>query len=113
HICMDVPLLENYMQHLVANHVPRRLRIFVKLAVLSSAEDARWLKSSLPNNQIPDEIIQRLEQAADAEVEGVKIAAEQLQQLREIPGISGAHLVATQNLLTIPAAIEEAGILQA
>lgn len=112
HICMDMPLLENYMQHLVANHIPRRLGIFVKLAVLSSAEDARWLKSSLPNNQIPDEIIQRLEQAADAEQEGVKIAAEQLQQLREIPGISGAHLVATQNLLTIPAAIEQAGISQ-
>jgi len=86
------------------------MAIQVKLAVLSSADDARWLRNSMPNNQIPDEIIQRLEQAEDAESEGVAIAAELLQELAEVPGISGAHLVATQNLASICSAIEQAGI---
>jgi len=110
HVCMDMDLLRNYMQHLVAAGVPRRMAIQVKLAVLSSADDARWLRDSMPNNQIPDEIIQRLEQAEDAESEGVAIAAELLQELAEVPGISGAHLVATQNLASICTAIEQAGI---
>lgn len=109
HICMDPALLKNYMKHLVAAGMPRRLSIFVSLAVPSSAEDARWLRNHLPNNHIPDEVIRRLEQAADAEQEGVKICAEQLDQLASIPGINGAHLVATQNLATINAAIEMAG----
>jgi methylenetetrahydrofolate reductase (NADPH) len=109
HICMDSALLSNYMKFLVAAGIPRRLGIFVKLAVFSCAEDARWLRDSLPNNRIPETLIQRLEQAQDAELEGVKIAAELIQQLATIPGISGAHLVATQNLPTICAAIEQAG----
>lgn len=109
HICMDMALLGSYMQHLVAAGMPRRLGIFVKLAVFSSADDARWLRDSLPNNCIPESLIQRLDQAIDAELEGVKIAAEQIQQLATIPGVSGAHLIATQNLSTICAAIEQAG----
>jgi len=111
HISMDLAVLQDYMRHLVANGIPRRMGIIAKLAVLSSAADARWLRDSLPSNQIPDVIIQRLEQAGNPEQEGIRIAAEQLQQLRGIPGISGAHLVATQNLLAIPAAIELAGMV--
>ena len=110
HICMDLPLLRNYMQHLVANGIPRRMGVMAKLAVFTSAGDARWLRDSLPNNQIPDDIIARLQQATDPEMEGILIAAEQLRQLREIPGIIGAHLVATQNLLAIPDAIKHAGL---
>lgn len=109
HLCMDTDLLSDYMKHLVAAGVPRRLGIFAKLAVLSSAADARWLRDSLPNNQISEELIRRLDQAGDAEQEGVRICAEQLQQLAKIPGIQGAHLVATRNLATIPAAIDAAG----
>ncbi len=113
HVCMDPVLLTEYMKHLIAANLPRRLSIFVTLAVISSADDARWLQQSLPNNRIPDQLVQRLEQAADAEQEGVLICAEQLQQLMQIPGISGAHLVATRNLSTINAAIEMAGLASA
>lgn len=109
HLCMDIDLLGDYMRHLVAAGLPRRLGIFPKVAVFSSAADARWLRDSLPNNQIPEELIRRLDQAVDAEQEGVKICAEQLQQLADIPGIQGAHLVATRNLATITAAIDAAG----
>jgi 5,10-methylenetetrahydrofolate reductase len=90
HICMDPALLADYMTHLVAAGLPRRLSIFVSLAVLGSAEDARWLQSSFPNHRIPDQLIRRLEQARDAEQEGVRICAEQLRQLADIPGVNGA-----------------------
>ena len=109
HICMDMDLLSSYMKFLVAAGIPQRLAVFVKLAVFSSAEDARWLRSSLPNNIIPETLIRRLDQARDAELEGTRIAAEQIQQLALIPGVSGAHLVATQNLPAICAAIEKSG----
>jgi len=109
HICMDPELMSNYMKFLVAAGLPRRMRIFVSLVVASSAEDARWLRNHLPNNHVPDSVIKRLEQAANPEQEGVNICAEQIQALAGIPGISGVHLVATQNLATINAAIELAG----
>ncbi|HNP65598.1 MAG TPA: methylenetetrahydrofolate reductase [Woeseiaceae bacterium] len=109
HLCMDMDLLRDYMRHLVTAGLPRRLVVFAKIAVFSSAADARFLRDSLPNHQVPDELIRRLDQASDAEHEGVRICAEQLQQLADIPGVHGAHLVATRNLATIPAAIDAAG----
>jgi methylenetetrahydrofolate reductase (NADPH) len=109
HICMDPGLLRRYMKHLVAAGLTRKLSVFVSLAVISTADDARWLRDTLPNNNIPDEVIARLESASDPEMEGVKICAEQLCELKDIPGISGANLIATRNLVTINAAIDAAG----
>ena len=59
---------------------------------------------------MPDELIARLEQAADPEQEGIRIGAEILRELATIPGVRGAHLVATRNLAAIPAAIAAAGL---
>ncbi len=105
HICMDIPLLREYMKHLVASGLLRRLSVIVTLAVLGSADDARWLCRNRPNTQIPEGLIKRLDEAVDAEQEGIAICAEQLRELAEIPGISGAHLFPTRNLEAIPAAI--------
>jgi methylenetetrahydrofolate reductase (NADPH) len=110
HVCMNVPLLRTYMKHLVSSGLLRRLSVFVSLAIPGSADDARWLCENRPNINIPDDIIRRIGQASDAEQESVRICAEQLQQLAEIPGVAGAHLVATRNLATIPAAIEASGV---
>ena len=98
------------MKHIVASGLKRRMNVFVTLAICSSADDARWLRNSLPNNRIPDDYIARLDQAADAESVAIEVCAEQLRELRDIPGIDGAHLVATRNLATIVAAIEAAGL---
>lgn len=110
HICMDPELLAKYMKHLVASGLLRRLSVLVSLAVFGSADDALWLREHRPSYRIPDEVIRRLEQAADAEQEGIRICAEQIQQLAEIPGISGVHLVASRQLESIPATLALAGL---
>jgi methylenetetrahydrofolate reductase (NADPH) len=109
-ICMNTRVVHNYMAHIVREGVPRQLNIYVGLAVPGSAGDARFLRDSRPNNLVPDEVIARLEQAADPEQEGIRICAEQLRELAEIPGVRGAHIVATRNLAAIPAAVAAAGL---
>jgi methylenetetrahydrofolate reductase (NADH) len=109
-ICMDIPLLKTYMKQLVATGMPRRISVYVSLAIPGSADDARWLRDNRPNVRFPAPLVRRIRQAADPELESVLICAEYLQQLAEIPGISGAHLVATRNLATIPAAIDASGL---
>jgi methylenetetrahydrofolate reductase (NADPH) len=104
-------MLRSYMAHLVATGLTRRLHFFVTLPVLASADDARWLRDSLPHHRIPDNVIERLESAKDPELEGVLICAEQLRELNEIPGVQGAHLLATRNLAPINAAVEAAGLV--
>jgi methylenetetrahydrofolate reductase (NADPH) len=59
---------------------------------------------------IPDTLVERLENASDPEEEGIRICAEVLQELAQIPGIAGANIIASKDLTTIPKAIRLAGL---
>ena len=110
HPCMDIELLRGFMKHLVAAKLIQQLTVIVSTAILTSADDARWLRDNRPNVKIPDSIVQRLEKASDPRQEGIAICAEHLSQLVTIPGISGANIVATTELAMIPEAIELANL---
>jgi methylenetetrahydrofolate reductase (NADPH) len=109
-VCMDLDILRSWFRHLVAAKILRRVNMIVSIAIPESADDAHWLCRNRPNFQIPDALIRRLEQAADAEQEGIAIAAEMLAEVTAIPGVSGVHLMATRNLAAIPAVLTAAGI---
>lgn len=109
-LCMDIALLREYMKHLVAAGMPRRLSVFITLAIPGSADDARHLVAAKPQNQIPDNVIARLDAAKDPEHEAIAVCAEMLRELADIPGIGGAHVVATRNLASVNAAIDAAGM---
>ena len=77
---------------------------------LPSARSAIWMRDNLWGVIVPDVIVKRLETAKDPMLEGIKICAEQLQELSDIPGISGAHLMAPINVKSIPTSIELASL---
>jgi methylenetetrahydrofolate reductase (NADPH) len=108
HLCMDLSLLRNYMEHLVGNELTRRIAVIVSTAILSSADDALWLRKHRPNAMIPDSLVDRLEGSSDPLMEGVAICGEQLAELSTIPGIDGANIMASTDLSMIPAAISAA-----
>lgn len=110
HLCMNVELLRGYMKHLVADRSAQRISMMGSVAILSSAEDARWLRKHRPNVMIPEVLVDRLEHAVDPEEEGIRICAEVLQDLAQIPGIAGANIIASKDLTTIPKAIRQAGL---
>jgi 5,10-methylenetetrahydrofolate reductase len=109
-LCFDLPVLRRYMQHLVGSRLTHRAYVVISLAPLQSAEMARQLRETLRGTLIPDDVIRRLQQARDAERTGVDICAELLQEMAEIPGVSGAHLVSTGEPEAIRAAIAASGL---
>ncbi|MDH4110265.1 MAG: methylenetetrahydrofolate reductase [Gammaproteobacteria bacterium] len=110
HTCLDMSLVSAYMKHLASLHVLRRVNIIATVAVLTSVEDARWLRDNRPNVMIPKDVVNRLDRAADARAEGIAICSEQLRALAGIPGLSGAHVYAATDLSAVPAAIGASGI---
>ncbi len=108
HLCMDLPLLREYMKHLVGNELTRRISVIVSTAVLSSAEDALWLRKHRPNAMIPDSLVNRLQKSADPLQEGVAICSEQLAELATIPGIDGANIMASTDLSLVAEAVSAA-----
>ena len=108
--CMDVEVVRRYASRLRESGVT--LPILIGIAPIPSAKSARWMREKLFGTRIPDAIVERLEKAADPKEEGSKICIELLQELSEIPGIAGAHVMAPMNFAEIPVAIEESGVLR-
>jgi methylenetetrahydrofolate reductase (NADPH) len=108
--CMDMGVVRRYVARLHENGV--KLPILIGIAPIPSAKSARWMREKLFGTRIPDAIVERLEKARDAKAEGLKICIELLQELAEIPGVGGAHVMAPMNFAAIPAAIERSGVLR-
>ncbi|MDX1480825.1 MAG: methylenetetrahydrofolate reductase [Woeseiaceae bacterium] len=110
HLSMDVELLRNYLRRLVGDRLIHKTGVIVSLAVLESADDARWLVENRPNVRIPDAVVKRLERAADPAAEGIAVCAEIIGELRETPGVRGVSIMATRHLACIPRALSAAGL---
>jgi methylenetetrahydrofolate reductase (NADPH) len=108
--CMDVAVARRYARRLLDRGIAQRLPILIGVAPIPSAHSARWMREKLHGTLITDAQIGRLERARDAKAEGNRICIEVLQQLAEIPGVAGAHVMAPQNFTEIPVVIAESGV---
>jgi methylenetetrahydrofolate reductase (NADPH) len=104
--CFDMNILRDYMKRVVGEKLTWSYSVVVTLSPLTSANAAKWMKQNMTDSRIPESLIQRLEEAQDPEQEGIRICAELMQEVSEIPGISGVNLMTTGNSASILAAIE-------
>jgi methylenetetrahydrofolate reductase (NADPH) len=108
--CFNTDIIREYMDALVRLKLTWKCAVIISLTVLPSVEAAIWLKKKIRQAKIPIRLIERLQDAADAELEGIKICSELMQEISEIPGISGVNLMTTGNPESIPAAIKASGL---
>lgn len=109
-MCFDMDLLRLYMSRLTAKKLTHRVHIIASVAALPSAETACWVRDNVRGSVMPDAVIRRLKQASDPEQEGVRLCAELLQEMKEIPGVRGANVLTPGDVATIPAAIHAASL---
>jgi methylenetetrahydrofolate reductase (NADPH) len=103
--CMDADVLRRYLARLRGQGI-EGFFILVGVAPLASARSARWIVENLKGSIIPAWIVERLERAGDPKAEGETICVDLLKQIREIDGVSGAHIMAPMNDVAIPRVIE-------
>jgi methylenetetrahydrofolate reductase (NADPH) len=89
----------------------RQVHIIAGVMVIRSAGSAQFLRDHLPGSRVPDGVIDRMARAEDAEREGVRIAGELTQQLLEIEGVRGIHILSVGWTRAIPLVVEAAGLL--
>jgi methylenetetrahydrofolate reductase (NADPH) len=104
--CMDLGVVRRYVDRLADEGLLENFHILIGIAPLASARSAHWMRDNLFGTIIPDEIVARMEGAADAKEEGRKIAAELLVGLSQIKGVAGAHIMAPLNEASIPAVVD-------
>jgi methylenetetrahydrofolate reductase (NADPH) len=109
--CFDVAMARTFMARARDMGLIEQCHVLMGVGVLASAKTAKWLRSAIPGVHIPDEVIRRLEQAEKPKTEGRRIAIELMQQLAEIDGISGIHLMAYKQEEWIGEIVSGSGLL--
>ena len=110
--CFDVDIARRFMAEAQDRGLTEQCFTLMGVGVLASAKTAKWLRTSIPGVHIPDAIIRRLEQAEKPKLEGRKIAVELMQQLAEIDGINGIHLMAYRQEQFVGEIVAESGVLK-
>jgi methylenetetrahydrofolate reductase (NADPH) len=80
---------------------------------LKSVRMAEYMAGSVAGMDIPAPVIDRLKgvPAKEQRLEGIKIAVETIQALREIKGVRGVHIMAIEWEEAVPELVEKAGLL--
>jgi len=89
----DIPRFERWMKMVVDKGLHEKVYIMGGITPVRSHRALVYMKNNVAGMSIPDELITRMEGAADPKEEGVKIALETIEQMRNIEGVSGLHLM--------------------
>jgi methylenetetrahydrofolate reductase (NADPH) len=90
-----------------------KVYILAGLIPLKSARAAHFMADDVPGVAVPSEIVKRMDSAGDKQAqqeEGVAIALEMIEKLKNTPGISGMHMMAVHWEEIVPRLVKESGV---
>ena len=109
----NIKKFESWMEMVREGELPKKVKIFAGITPLKSVAIARYMKAKLSGVDVPDELIERLRKATTREQvrkEGIKIAVETINSLKEIEGVAGVHIMAIEWEEVIPEICEASGL---
>jgi methylenetetrahydrofolate reductase (NADPH) len=109
--CFDIERLEQFMSSVRGMGLDQRVFILVGVGPLASARSAEWIRKNVPGVHIPNAIVDRLAKSENQREEGKRICIEMIQQVREIEGVSGIHVMAYRQEESVAEIIQQSGVL--
>jgi methylenetetrahydrofolate reductase (NADPH) len=103
---------EEWMKGVRDRGLDEKVHILAGITPFKSAGMARFMQKRVPGMDIPDQVVKRMadtpkdKQAA----EGITIAVESIQRLKECPGVHGFHIMAIEWEEKVPEIAERSGL---
>jgi methylenetetrahydrofolate reductase (NADPH) len=110
--CFDIPRFKEFMARSRDLGLLEKVFVLPGVGPMASARTATWIRNNVPGIHIPDEVIKRLAGAKDQKKEGQQICIDLIQELREIEGVSGVHVMAYRQEEAVAEIIDRSGVLQ-
>jgi len=85
--------LERFMEVAAASGLSERAALMPSIPILRSARALRFLDGKVPGVEVPAEVIERVERAADQEAECFELACELAAHALSVHGVAGLHLI--------------------
>jgi methylenetetrahydrofolate reductase (NADPH) len=103
--------LEVWLNELAKRDILDKVYILVGITPLKSLKVAQYMNNDVPGVFIPDKLMKRMEAAGDkASEEGVQIALELIEAVKDKQGVNGIHLMAVGWEEIVPRIVTEAGL---
>jgi methylenetetrahydrofolate reductase (NADPH) len=106
----DMEMFNDWMKRVRDRGLHEKTAILAGVIPVKSARMAAYMRDNVSGVVVPDEIVKRMESAADPKEEGVKISVELIQKLREVPGVRGIHIMAVAWEEIVPEIVQRAGL---
>ena len=110
----DMARFKDYMKRVVDQGLHEKVYMLAGVMPLPSAGAARYINNNVPGISVPAPLIKRMSGAGRgkaAREEGMKLCAEMIQELREVEGVHGVHIMAVEWEAAIQPITEMAGLL--
>lgn len=101
-----------WMAGVVDRGLHEKVYILGGLTPMKSVGMAKYMKNRVPGMDVPDEIVARMAgvpKDRQAE-EGIRICIEQIQELKQIAGVHGVHIMAIEWEGKVPEIVRQAGL---
>lgn len=111
--CFDVERFKEFMKQVRDLGLDEKVFILVGVGPLRSDRVAEFMRTKVPGVIIPDEVVERLRKTPKEgkREEGKRICVEIIQQIKEIKGVAGVHVMAYRQEELVAEIIEQAGLL--
>ena len=109
--CFDIARFKQFMVSVRELGLHEKAFILVGVGPLASVRSAEWIRKNVPGVHIPDAIVNRLAKSKNQKEEGKQICVETMQQIREIEGVSGVHVMAYRQEELVAEIIQQSGVL--
>jgi len=106
----DLKRFKEFMKMVCDEGLDEKVYILAGITPAKSAKALQYMQT-VPGMRVPDELIKRVGGAEDQKAEGVKVAVEMIQALKEIKGVKGVHIMAIAWESIVPEIVEKAGLL--
>ena len=111
--CFDLPRFKEYMTQVRDLGLDKQAFILAGVGPLKSAGAAEFMRTKVPGVVIPDQYVDRLKKTPKEkqQEEGKKICIELIEQIREIDGVAGIHIMAYRQEELVAEIVEQAGLM--
>ena len=108
----DVPVFERFMARVRGLGLHQQVYILAGVGPLRSPKVAEFMRTRVPGVVIPDALVDRLAKTPKARwlEEGMAICVEIIEQVRQIPGVAGVHVMAYRQEEMVAEIIRRAGL---
>jgi methylenetetrahydrofolate reductase (NADPH) len=107
----DVPAFARWMAQVRDLGLTEHCAILAGVGAVRSVKALDYMQSHVPGVEVPDHVFRRLRSVPPGHQanEGIKLAAEIIQQVAEIAGVAGVHLLVAGNEQAVPEILQHAG----